>query len=219
MQMEVILSVLLAVLFYFVILISYKIMGKREISQLSIFDFVMNLIIADVAAGGIVQEDYWLDALGGLLALVALQLIMAKIQIKNSKIRRHINGEASLIIKNGHIDYDELKKLRIQLDELMMLLRQQNVPDINDIQYALIEPNGKLSIYEKRLPTKIFPLPFIISGQLKPYAIDSAKVQESWLMEQLSKNNINNIKDIKYLFYDRSHLIIHTKKDCQKIKI
>ena len=124
-----VISGLLAIFFYFMILICYKVMGKREISQLSIVDFVMNLIIADIVAEGIVQEENWLDALVGLLILVALQIIMAKIQIKYSKTRIYIDGEPSLIIRNGQVDYEELAKLRIQLDELIMLLRQCNVTD------------------------------------------------------------------------------------------
>ena len=217
--MNIMYSVLLAGFFYIAIIISYKIMGKREISELSIFDFVMNLIIADVVATGIVEEKFWLDSLTGLITLVALQLIMAKFQLKNPKIRKYINGESALIIKDGRIDYDELIKLRIQLDELIMLLRQSNVVTIEDVQYAIMESNGRLSIYEKRLPTKTFPLPFVISGTIKPYAIKSAGLQEEWLYRQLEKHNISMTKHIKYIFYDEKHLILHTKTDFKKFKI
>jgi len=214
-----VISALLAIFFYFMILICYKVMGKREISQLSIFDFVMNLIIADIVAEGIVQEEYWLDSLVGLLVLVALQIIMAKLQLRNAKARIYIDGEPSLIIRNGLIDYEELTKLRIQLDELIMLLRQNNVTSIDDVQYALLETNGHISIYEKRLPTKTFPLPFIISGQIKPYAIKSAQVQEKWVMDELKKHNITNIEEIKYLFYDKNHFIVHTKSEMKKLRL
>ena len=217
--MNVLYSVLLAGFFYIAIIISYKIMGKREISELSIFDFVMNLIIADVVATGIVEESFWLDSLAGLVALVALQIIMAKFQLKNPKMRKYMNGESSMIIKDGRIDYDELTKLRIQLDELMMILRQSNVIDIEGIQYAIMESSGRLSIYEKRLPTKTFPLPFVISGIIKPYALENAGLQEDWLHRQLEKHNILLNKDTKYIFYDEKHLILHTKTDFKKFKI
>ncbi|MCL1990970.1 MAG: DUF421 domain-containing protein [Defluviitaleaceae bacterium] len=217
--MHVIYSVLLAIFFYLAIVISYKLMGKREISELSIFDFVMNLIIADVVATGIVEEEFWLDSFTGLIALVLLQIVMAKLQLKKPKLRKYINGESSMIIKNGKIDFDELTKLRIQLDELMMMLRQSNVIEIEGIQYAIIESNGKLSIYEKRLPTKTFPLPFVISGMIKPYALENAGLQEDWLHRQLAKHQITLDQEVKYLFYDEKHLILHTKTDFKKYKI
>jgi len=217
--MNILYSVLLAGFFYIAIIISYKIMGKREISELSIFDFVMNLIIADVVATGIVEESFWLDSFAGLVTLVALQIMMAKIQLKNPKMRKYMNGESSMIIKDGRIDYEELTKLRIQLDELMMILRQSNVVDIDGIQYAIMESSGRLSIYEKRLPTKTFPLPFVISGVVKPYAIENAGLQEEWFNRQLEKHKISINEDTKYIFYDEKHLILHTKTDFKKYKI
>lgn len=217
--MHIIYSILLAVFFYIAIILSYRLMGKGEISELSIFDFVMNLIIADVVATGIVQEEYWLDSLGGLLALVALQILFSKIQTRHAKVRQYLNGEPSLIIKDGRIKYDELTKLRIQLDELMLLLRQSDVHEIDTIQYAIIEINGRLSIYEKRLPTKTFPLPFVISGVVKSYALENADVQEDWFYHQLEKHQISLNKDIKYIFYDEKHLILHTKTDFRKFKV
>jgi len=217
--MHIIYSILLAGFFYISIIISYKIMGKREISELSIFDFVMNLIIADVVATGIVEEQFWLDSFTGLVTLVVLQLIMAKFQLKHPKIRKYINGESSMIIKDGNIDFEELTKLRIQLDELMMLLRQSNVINVEEVQYAIMESNGRLSIYEKRLPTKTFPLPFVISGVIKPYALENAGLEEAWLHRQLEQHKISVNEDMKYIFYDEKHLILHTKTGSKKYKI
>jgi len=217
--MHIIYSILLAAFFYIAIIISYKIMGKREISELSIFDFVMNLIIADIVATGIVEEQFWLDSFTGLVVLVVLQIIMAKFQLKHPKVRKYMNGESSLIINNGQIDYDELKKLRIQLDELMMLLRQSNVIDIHEIQYAIMESNGRLSIYEKRLPIKTFPLPFVISGIVKPFAIENAGLDSEWFERQLEKHKIIINNNVKFIFYDEKHLILHTKNSFKKYKI
>lgn len=217
--MGILYSVLLAIFFYLAIIIAYKIMGKREISELSIFDFVMNLIIADIVSTGIVEETYWLDSLSGLIVLVTIQVIMAKLQLKIPKLRTQIDAECSVIINNGHIDYEELKKLRIQLDELMMLLRLDNVVNVEDVQYAIMEPNGRLCVFEKRLPTKTFPLPFVISGAVKPYALKSANLQEEWLYRQLEHHKMVINKDIKLILYNEKHLIVHTKTKLKKLKI
>lgn len=97
-MLKVIVSILLAGLFYVVLLVCFKLMGKREVNQLSTVDIVINILIANVAAGGIVEEEYWLDALGGVLVLVLLQILMAKFQIIHPRGRDIIEGEPSLII-------------------------------------------------------------------------------------------------------------------------
>ena len=109
-MLQVLISLLLAALFYVVLLVCYKIMGKREVNQLSTVDIVINILIANIAAGGIVDEQYWLDALGGVLVIVALQILMAKFQLNHPKARDIVEGEPSMVIKNGSIDYSELKK-------------------------------------------------------------------------------------------------------------
>ena len=194
-------------------------MGKREISQLGIFDLVINLIIADVAATGIVEENYWLDSLGGLAVLVILQILVAKLQLKYPTLRKRMDGESSLIITNGEINYDELTKIRIQLDELMMLLRQAQVSSVEVVQYALIEANGKLSIYTTDNPTKVFPLPLIISSQIKTQAILALGITEDWVLEELIKSGAPDLKSIKYMFYEGNMFIIHTKTDIVKFSV
>lgn len=146
-MLKVLISILLSAVFYFVLLVCYKIMGKREVNQLSTVDVVINILIANIAAGGIVEEEYWLDALGGVLVIVALQIVMAELQLNKPKLRNMVEGDPSLIIKNGSIDYEELKKLRIDLDDFMMLLRGDGIIAPEDVQYGIIEKNGKLTIF------------------------------------------------------------------------
>jgi len=216
---SILISVGLAAIFYIIILLCYKLMGSREISQLSIFDFVVNLVIADVAATGIVQEEYWADSLGGLLVLVLLQILMAKVQIKFPKVRGKIDGDPSLLIKNGSIDYEELTRIRIQLDELMLLLRQHNIASIDEVQYAVLENNGKMSVFEKKLPTKIFPLPLIVSGEIKLQALKSLGRNKEWLLKEINQQHLPKVEEIKYLFYEKDKLTLHTKTDMHKVKI
>ncbi|MDE5976943.1 MAG: DUF421 domain-containing protein [Turicibacter sp.] len=218
-MIKILASILLAGVFYVVLLTCYKIMGKREVNQLSTVDIVINILIANVAAGGIVEEEYWLDALGGVIMLVLLQILMAKFQIIHPKGRAIVEGEPSLIIKNGTIDHDELKKIRIDFDDLMMLLRGNNVVTPEDVQYGIIEKNGKLTVYEKKLPTKTFPLPLVISGQIKPKALDGLGKNEEWLMNSLEASKFYKLEQIDYLFYEEHKLIIYTKQGIQHIKL
>ncbi|MTL37283.1 DUF421 domain-containing protein, partial [Turicibacter sanguinis] len=201
-MMEVLASILLAAFFYVVILVCYKIMGKRELNQLGAVDVVINILIANIAASGIVEESFWVDSFGGVVMIVTLQVLMSKIQLHKTKVRDIVDGEPSLIIKNGRIDYSELGKIRIDLDDFIMLLRTQGVVNPEDVQYAIIEKNGKLIVFEKKLPTKVFPLPLIVSGSIKEKALQSFGQSKQWLKDTLRKHEVTNLNEIDYLFYE-----------------
>ena len=218
-MMEVLASILLAAFFYVVILVCYKIMGKRELNQLGAVDVVINILIANIAASGIVEESFWVDAFGGVVMIVTLQVLMSKIQLRKTKVRDIVDGEPSLIIKNGRIDYSELGKIRIDLDDFIMLLRTQGVVNPEDVQYAIIEKNGKLIVFEKKLPTKVFPLPLIVSGSIKEKALQSFGQSKQWLKDTLRKHEVTNLNEIDYLFYEEHKFIIYTRQGMNKIKI
>ncbi|WP_195927260.1 DUF421 domain-containing protein [Turicibacter sanguinis] len=218
-MMEVLASILLAAFFYVVILVCYKIMGKRELNQLGAVDVVINILIANIAASGIVEESFWVDAFGGVVMIVTLQFLMSKIQLHKTKVRDIVDGEPSLIIKNGRIDYSELGKIRIDLDDFIMLLRTQGVVNPEDVQYAIIEKNGKLIVFEKKLPTKVFPLPLIVSGSIKEKALQSFGQSKQWLKDTLRKHEVTNLNEIDYLFYEEHKFIIYTRQGMNKIKI
>ncbi|MTP73565.1 DUF421 domain-containing protein [Turicibacter sanguinis] len=218
-MMEVLASILLAAFFYVVILVCYKIMGKRELNQLGAVDVVINILIANIAASGIVEESFWIDAFGGVVMIVILQVLMSKIQLHKTKVRDIVDGEPSLIIKNGRIDYSELVKIRIDLDDFIMLLRTQGVVNPEDVQYAIIEKNGKLIVFEKKLPTKVFPLPLIVSGSIKEKALQSFGQSKQWLKDTLRKHEVTNLNEIDYLFYEEHKFIIYTRQGMNKIKI
>ena len=218
-MMEVLASILLAAFFYVVILVCYKIMGKRELNQLGAVDVVINILIANIAASGIVEESFWVDAFGGVVMIVTLQVLMSKIQLHKTKVRDIVDGEPSLIIKNGRIDHSELGKIRIDLDDFIMLLRTQGVVNPEDVQYAIIEKNGKLIVFEKKLPTKVFPLPLIVSGSIKEKALQSFGQSKQWLKDTLRKHEVTNLNEIDYLFYEEHKFIIYTRQGMNKIKI
>lgn len=203
---------------YLLILVAYRIMGKRELGQLSTFDFVINMVMANVAAGGITGDGIWIDALMGVFVMVALQIIFAKIQIRKPKVRPLINSEPSIIIKDGIMDYDEMQRLRITMDELGMMIRQSNVTKVDEIQYGIVEINGDLTIYSQDDATTVFPLPLVVSGQIKKYALKSLVKTEDWLWEELNKFAIGNVLDMDFLFYEHQNeeFIIHKKNGCHR---
>ena len=218
-MLQVLLSIILAAVFYVLLLVCYKIMGKREVNQLSSVDIVINILIANIAAGGIVEEQYWIDALGGVIIIVILEILMSKIQIKYPKTRDAVDGEPSLVIKNGKIDYGELKKLRIDLDDFTMMLRGDGIVTPEEVQYGIIERNGKLIVFEKKLPTKVFPLPLITSGKIKPKALEKLGKTEDWLTNQLENHQFYKLEQVDYLFLEEHKLVIYMKNDILKLTI
>src|SRR5574344_2003960 len=136
------------VLFYFLIVLAYRIMGKREVGQLGITDLIVSILIAELVAISIENfNDTILYTVVPIGVLVFLEIFLAYISIKSKKVRNFFDGKPSLIIANGTLNFKEMVKLRYSLDDLLLQLRQNSVKSIEDIEYAFLEPNGKLSIF------------------------------------------------------------------------
>ena len=135
-------------LFYLLILIVIRLMGKREIGQLSVQDMVVNILIAELVAISIenYKDSLWLTVIP-IIILLILELLSGYITLKSNKIRNIIEGKPSLIINRGIINYKEMIKQRYTLDDLLCELRQNNIKDLKDVEYAVLENNGKLSIF------------------------------------------------------------------------
>ncbi len=101
----------------------------------------------------------------------------------------------------------------------MMLLRGDNVVAPEEVQYGIVEKNGKLTVYTKKNPTKTFPLPLVISGQVKPKALESLDKDADWLMNQLELNQFYRLEQVEYLFYEEQKLVIYMKDGIKKLKI
>lgn len=135
------------VLLYAFIILAVRLMGKRQVSDMQTSELVITLIISDIAA--IPMQGVEQPLLSGFLpimVLVALEITVSIIMLKSSKFRNLICGNPIVIIKEGKILEKELKKLRISYEDLYSLLRQQEVFDVKDIKYAIVETNGSVSL-------------------------------------------------------------------------
>lgn len=201
-----------SVLFYFIVTILYRIMGKREIGELSIMDFIVSLFIAELVAISI--ENYKTSIFMSLIPVIVLSLIqisLSYLSIKNKKIRGILDGNPSVIIENGKVNFKEMKKQRYNIEDLLMQLRDNSVKSINEVDYAILETNGKLSIFKKD-NNKDYPLPLILNGVVDYNTLRRIKKNERWLDFELEKLNVNK-EDIFYCFYENEDLyIIESKK-------
>ena len=189
--------------FYIFILIIYRLMGKREIGQLSIIDLVVSILIAELVAISIEnhQEGLMLTVVP-ILILVLLEIIAAVISIKSNKVRNILEGKPSLIINKGKINYKEMVKQRYTLDDLLLELRYKSIKSIEDVEYAILENNGKLSIFKYnflKLNTTT-PFPIILDGVIQKDTLKYLKKNEKWVYELLEKERVV-LQDVFYAFY------------------
>jgi uncharacterized membrane protein YcaP (DUF421 family) len=139
------------VLIYAVVFVILRIMGKRAVGKLSLFDLVISIMIAEIAA--FVLEDIrrpLLDGLLPMLTLVAIQVTIAFLCLKNQKMRRWFDGSPSALIASGKLNRKEMAKQRYNLNDLLLQLRGNRIFDVADVEFAILEPSGKLTTLTKQ---------------------------------------------------------------------
>ena len=198
MELNEILTILLRTLICFILLItSMKIMGKREIGQLSLLDFLIILTIADVIIIGI--ENYKKSVFVFLIPLIVLvffQKILAILDLKFPKIRKLFDGKEELIIIKSKINIKAMKKEKYNMNDLYSQLREKSIRSIDEVEYAILETNGKLSVFTYKENVNVYPLPLIVSGKLEKDNLKFSGVTEEWIYDQLKKQKIKNIKEV-----------------------
>ncbi|MBE6156762.1 MAG: DUF421 domain-containing protein [Firmicutes bacterium] len=201
--------------FYFFVLLCYRLMGKREIGQLGVIDLIVSILIAELIAISIENiEDSIFLTIAPIIVLVVLEIGLAFISIKSRKIRTFFDGKPSLIICNGKINYNEMVKQRYSMDNLLLSLRQKEIKNVDDVEYAFLEPNGKLSIFKYNLfKTKsAYPMPLILDGSIQKKALKYIHKNLSWLEYNLNVKGVR-VEDIFYCFYKNKKLFIIKKNE------
>ena len=214
-KMELFTAIIRTIFFYFFVTIAYRLMGKREIGQLGVIDLIVSILIAELVAISIenIKDPIYLTIIP-IALLVVLEIVFGFFAIKSRRFRTIFDGKPSLIICNGKINYKEMVKQRYTLDDLLISLRQKEIKDIEDVEYAFLEPNGKLSIF-KYNPFKIkssYPMPLILDGSIQKKALKYIKKNETWLINELSRHNLTK-DDVFYAFYKKKKIFIITKKE------
>ncbi len=141
-----------------VIVIAVRIMGKRQIGQLQPAELVVTILLSEMAATPMQDNDIpMLNTLVAIAVLVSLEILVSAVSMKSIRIRNLLQGNSLILIRNGKVDSMQLKRLRFTLDDLLEALRQKDVFDISDVQYAIAETDGSLSVLlkpEKRTVTR-----------------------------------------------------------------
>ncbi|EHQ91915.1 DUF421 domain-containing protein [Desulfosporosinus youngiae] len=203
---------------YVVVIIALRLMGKREIGQLQPFELVVILMISELAA--VPSENVGVPLLSGIipiLVLLAASLTFAYASLKSEKARDIICGRPSILIDRGKILEKELRKNCYNISDLLEELRLNNIPNIADVEFAILENNGQISVFPKSNkrpaipedfnispPYEGLPLPIIMDGKLKTDYLKQREKDLNWLKSELKKYDIDRIEDVLLASLDSS---------------
>ena len=178
------------ILLYLLIIFSLRLMGKKQLGELQPSELVTTIMVSNIAT--LALEDASAPMLMGvvpILMIVCLDVIMSGITLKSLRIRKMVSGSARVIISDGVIDQQELKNLRYTIDDVTEAMREQGYFDISQIQYAIVETNGKINFLKKEDPPKNPPEIVIKDGKLNADGLSKAKLGVGWVKEILKENN------------------------------
>ncbi|NLY48160.1 MAG: DUF421 domain-containing protein [Clostridiales bacterium] len=198
-----------AIISFFTLLILARLLGKEQISQLTFFDYILGITIGSIASEATVDlsSRAWPHFIG-LVSWAVLAYLMQYISLKWRYAAKLIEGEPVIVIMNGKILDNVLKKMKFRVSDVLELLRNQGIFDMNEVDYAILEPNGSLSVLKKpeylpvtRQDLKIKAKPTGIStelvydGKLIKQNLRQMNKDEKWLMNQLKKHGINDVSE------------------------
>lgn len=204
------------VILYFMALVVIRLMGKRQIGQLQPFEIVITVMISDLAAMPM-QDNRIPLAFSAIpmIVLVILQILSSTAQLKSEKARELLSGKPTIIIEHGRIDMDALKEERININDLLEELRLKNFYNIKEIEYAILETSGQLSIIPKtnltfatkedlKIPTTqdSLPITLILDGKINTFNLNLINKDFEWLAGQLKRNNVAKPKDVYLAILD-----------------
>ena len=198
-------SIIFKTLFmYFFIIVVYRIMGKKELGQLSIVDLIVSILIAELIAVGIESKHSIFISIVPIIVLAGVQMLVSYLTIKNEKIRNLVEGKPVIIIRDGKLNFSAMSKLRYSLDDLLTQLRLQGIKSIDKVKYAVLENNGNLSIFSDNSD---YPLPLILDGIVDYSVLEEIGKDYQWLLNIINKKHIELI-DVFYAFYTNGKVFI-----------
>ncbi len=189
-----------AIILYIIVLIVMRLMGKREIGQLQPFELAISIMIADLAS--VPMTELGIPITNGIipiLGLLVMHMLISILNMKNINIRRIISGQPSLLIYRGKIDEKVLKKERITINELQERLRRNNIFSLEDVEYAILETSGEVTVIQKPEKRNLIPQDLNITPEYEgiPYdlVIDGKVMDEN--LKAIGRDNIWLERELK----------------------
>ena len=206
------------IILYLVMILVIRILGKRQIGQMEPSEFVVTMMVANLAT--IPMENLEVSLFQGLIpigTLLAAELTMTQLNLKSSRLRKLLCGKPEILIENGNILQQNLRKTRISLDELTGHLREKDVLDIRAVQYAILETNGNLSVfpYPKEMPASARDAGIQVRKQALPITIisDGELLQENLALIKKDRNWLNRVLQYHTCDIKGTYLLTVDKED------
>lgn len=197
------LSYIRTILLYLVLIGVIRGMGKRQVGQMEPAEFVVTMLVANLAA--IPMQDAGIPLISGLvpiLTVLGVELVLSWATLRNMTMRRILCGKPVILVENGRILQNRLRQTRVSLDELLGHLREKDVLDVRTVQYAILETNGTVTVFpypreqpasakeaQIAVPARSLPITLIEDGHLLSDNLAVAGVDAAWLLETLGQRN------------------------------
>lgn len=218
---------------YLVLIIMTRVMGKKQLSHLTFFNYVTGITIGSMASSLVTDSN--LQILQGTYSIIlwsVLTVLLEYITLKSIKLRELTDGRPTILIKQGKIVEDALVKTRYNIDELNMMLRKSNIFNIEEVDYAILENSGELNILKKVeyqnyikkdsnnsiKANKNITTQVINKGKINTKTLDEFNLNVKWLENEIRKKGYKNIKDITYAEIDSNGNLFIMPVDKSKIK-
>lgn len=203
-------SLIRTIILYLVVVISMRLMGKKQIGQLEPFELAIAIMISELAS--LPMQDTRIPLTHGLIPIITLLILQSTLillQLKSEKMRGLINGKPSILIKDGKIDINVLKQQKFNLNDLMEELRLQGYYNLEDVYYAILETSGQLSIIPKTEHSNVtksdlkikttqdkLPITIILDGKINHNNLKILNKNEDWLYKLLKNSNISSADEV-----------------------
>lgn len=198
------------IILYFIVVITMRIMGKRQIGEMQPFELVIAIMVSELAS--MPMQDPRIPLIHGvipIITLLVLQILISYAELKSERARSMFSGKPSIVIENGKLDINQLKQDRFNLNDLLEELRLQGYYDIEDIEYAILETSGQVSIIPKtnletvtrkdlniKCTQAKLPISLILDGNVNVSNLKIINRDMDWLNKELKKNKINSYKEV-----------------------
>ncbi|WP_456273912.1 DUF421 domain-containing protein [Bacillus sp. AK031] len=208
---EYLIIIVRTIFLYAVILFIFRLMGKREIGELSLLDLVVFIMIAEMAVLAIEEPSSALvNTLLPMAVLMLIQILTAFLSMKSKKFREIVDGKPIVLISHGKIDEKAMKRQRYNFDDLLLQLREKDISNLADVEFAILEPSGTLSVIKKEenQGEGSLTLPLILDGIIQRNHLDMIGKNEFWLRKRLREKNYHHLEDISFCSFQNGQFYI-----------
>lgn len=199
------------IILYFLIMVGLRLMGKRQIGELEPGELVLTMMISDLAT--VPMQDFGIPLLAGvipILTLLALSMLLSQLSLSSLRFRRLVCGTPSVLIRDGQVQQEAMRRNRYTLDELLEELRGQGVSSLEDVRYAVLENSGRLSVLEAEAT---LPVVLINDGRLIRRNLAARGLDDKWLKEALQREGLSSPREAFLLTLDEAGKIACVRKE------